>query len=112
MCSKHVFFDRVFLGVGPDGHTASLFPGHDLMNSPKLCGVAQHPETGQNRITMTPSAINKSKRITYHVIGERKTGIVYKLVSDPAARNIYPASQILGELFLDRAAASNLESPK
>jgi len=103
------FFDWVFLGVGPDGHTASLFPGHDLINSTNLCEVAQHPETGQNRVTMTPAAINRSSRITYHAIGESKAEIVSALASDPSASNIYPAAQIQGEWFLDRESASKLD---
>ena len=105
---KANFFDWVFLGVGLDGHTASLFPGNDSINSTKLCEVAQHPETGQNRITMTPFAITKSDRITYHVFGERKAEIISKLFSDPVASNIYPASQFQGEWFLDQAAASKV----
>lgn len=103
------FFDWVFLGVGLDGHTASLFPGHDLVNSRKLCEVVRHPETGQSRITMTPLAINNSGRTTYHVIGSKKAGIVSKLASNPSAGNIYPAMQIPGEWYLDQAAASNLK---
>ena len=100
------FFDWVFLGVGMDGHTASLFPGQNIINSPKLCEVARHPDTGQLRITMTPAAINQSSRITYHCIGEGKSEIVFKLASDPSATNIYPALRIQGEWFLDRSASA------
>ncbi|SVD38069.1 uncharacterized protein METZ01_LOCUS390923, partial [marine metagenome] len=100
------FFDWVFLGVGTDGHTASLFPGQNIINSPKLCEVARHPDTGQLRITMTPAAIKLSSRITYHCIGEEKSEIVFKLASDPSATNLYPASRIQGEWFLDRSASA------
>jgi 6-phosphogluconolactonase len=98
------FFDWVLLGVGADGHTASLFPGQNIINSPKLCEVARHPDTGQQRITMTPAAINLSSRITYHCIGEGKSQIISKLTSDPSAKNIYPVLKIQGEWFLDKAA--------
>ena len=107
---KTYFFDWVFLGVGPDGHTASLFPGHNLKNSNKLCEMTQHPKTGQRRITMTPLALNNSRRITYHAIGKRKAEILFKLATDPSAGSLFPAAQIRGEWFLDREAASRLDS--
>ena len=106
---KACFFDWVFLGVGPDGHTASLFPGHKLKNSKKLCEMTQHPKTGQLRITMTPLAINNSRRITFHAIGKRKSEIVLKLATDPSAAKLFPAAQIRGEWFLDIEAASGLD---
>jgi 6-phosphogluconolactonase len=92
-----------------NGHTASLFPGQDIINSTKLCKATQNPDTMQNRITITLAALNKSARITYHVIGEKKSEIVVKLVSKPSSSNIYPVSQIQGELFLDRQAASKID---
>ena len=49
-------FDLVLLGMGPDGHTASIFPDNmDLLKSETLCEVAKHPESGQNRITKVPA---------------------------------------------------------
>ena len=74
--------------------------------------MAQHPETGQHRITMTPAAINKSTRITYHAIGEKKSEIISKLTSNLSPNNTYPVSQIPGELFLDKKAASRLDFPE
>ncbi len=105
------FFDWVLLGVGTDGHTASLFPQQDIINSKKLCEVSQHPDTGQKRITMTPATINRSHRITYHVIGEEKSEIVFKLASNPSVINIYPTLRIQGEWFLDREASAKFDFP-
>ena len=102
-------FDWVFLGVGADGHTASLFPNQDLKKSNSLCEVTKHPETGKNRITMTPLAISNSRRITYHAIGKSKAEIVFKLATDPSASSLFPAAQIQGEWFLDKEAASRLD---
>jgi len=103
------FFDWVFLGIGTDGHTASLFPGQNIINSLKLCEVNQHPDTGQNRITMTPLALKRSIRITYHVIGKKKSKIASELAFNNINKLNYPASQIKGELFLDKNAASEIK---
>jgi 6-phosphogluconolactonase len=51
---KQKLFDWVFLGLGSDGHTASLFPGQEyLFDTQNLCAVVEHPVTGQKRITLT-----------------------------------------------------------
>ena len=108
--SKH-FFDWVLLGLGIDGHTASLFSGQDaLLSTRDLCGVARHPETGQNRITLTGSALEKAAHITYHVIGTEKAKIVSEVVSQSTESKKYPAAHIEGEWFLDKEAASRLNS--
>ena len=103
------YFDWALLGVGTDGHTASLFPGQNILNSSKLCEVAQHPHTGQHRITMTPAALSLSSRITYHCIGKGKSKIVSELVSDPLAKSLYPSLRIQGEWFLDKEASAKFD---
>ena len=105
-------FDWIFLGVGLDGHTASLFPEQEtLLHTPNLCGIARHPQTDQIRITLTPSAMNRSHRITYHVTGRGKARVVSDLLSKPLEKNYYPTAHIKGEWYLDHGAASHL-SPK
>ncbi|MBT3515009.1 MAG: 6-phosphogluconolactonase [Nitrospina sp.] len=104
-------FDWVLLGIGFDGHTASLFPGQkSLLDVQNLCAVVEHPVTGQNRITLTPSALNRSRRITYHVIGSDKAAIVSNLVSKKTDNQGFPTGYIEGEWFLDTAAASKINS--
>ena len=99
-------FDWIFLGVGLDGHTASLFPEQKtLLDLPNLCGIARHPQTDQIRITLTPSAINRSHRITYHVIGRGKARVVSELLSEPSEKSHYPTAHIKGEWYLDQEAA-------
>ena len=103
-------FNWVFMGLGMDGHTASLFPGQEgLLNTPDLCGVALNPQTDQNRITLTAKAFQQAACITYHVIGLDKAGIVSELVSESPASEKYPASHVSGEWYLDQPAASSLE---
>ena len=107
--TKGYFFDWVLLGLGIDGHTASLFPGQEkLMTTSKLCEVAQHPETDEKRITLTPSSILQSAHITYHVSGQQKSEIVSALVLKPTQTKNYPAAHIPGEWYLDEAAASGI----
>ena len=106
---QDVFFDWILLGVGLDGHTASLFPGQEKnLKSSNLCEVARHPETDQKRVTLTPAAIQRSTCITYHVIGQRKSEIVSELVSESPQNKKFPAAYITGEWYLDEFAASSL----
>jgi 6-phosphogluconolactonase len=108
--SKHCF-DWALMGLGMDGHTASLFSGQEaLLNPQGFCDVAQHPETNQKRITMTVPAFQCAKHITYHVVGSEKSKVVSELIFESSKSKKYPASQINGEWYLDEAAASCLNS--
>jgi 6-phosphogluconolactonase len=107
-------FDLVLLGLGEDGHTASIFPGQmDLMESDKICEVAFHPVTKQKRITITGRVINNAERVVFLVTGKKKEEIVEKIVKQrPSAQN-FPAFYIVpvyGMLswFLDHEAGSLL----
>lgn len=89
-------FDLIMLGLGEDGHTASIFPGHlELLNSDKICETASHPVTHQKRITLTGRVINNANAVTFLVTGKKKESIVEKMFKkDPTALN-YPASYIV-----------------
>ena len=78
------------------------------LNSSNLCEAAYHPQTSQKRVTLTPLAIRKSNRITYHVIGRGKSDIISKLVFKESVEKKYPANFILGEWYLDKKAVFNL----
>lgn len=104
--------DWILLGLGSDGHTASLFPGQKGEAEPSgVCTVLKHPETGQNRISLTLEMINRAHRITFLVTGEDKVGTVFEIMNKTERSNDFPAAQVRGkrvEWFLDQQAASKL----
>ncbi|MCK3654735.1 6-phosphogluconolactonase [Pasteurellaceae bacterium Macca] len=104
-------FDWIILGMGNDGHTASLFPHQTDFADPNLAVLAKHPESGQLRISKTASLIEKAKRITYLVTGESKAEILNEIQTTPAESLPYPAARIKNsntEWYLDKLAAKLL----
>lgn len=103
-------FDLMMLGLGEDGHTASIFPGNaELLDSEKICEVAVHPVSKQKRITITGRVINNSNSIAFLVTGSKKAGIVEKIINNDLYRKNFPAGNIVpvyGNLswFLDEDA--------
>ncbi|HER07996.1 MAG TPA: 6-phosphogluconolactonase [Bacteroides sp.] len=107
-------FDWIWLGIGQDGHTASLFPGQtDLWNASGPCVVAQHPQSGQLRISITGNVINAAKRVTFLITGRDKAGIVKEIIFQEGRFREYPAASVNPvsgrlEWYMDREAASQL----
>ena len=107
-------FDLLILGIGDDGHTASIFPDEiELFENEKTCAVTQHPITGQNRITITGRVLNNATRIFFLVTGENKSTRISEIMNDSEAAKLLPAYYISpknGELiwFLDEPAASQI----
>ena len=105
------FFDVILLGLGDDGHTASIFPGNErLFDAGETCAVAVNPYSGQRRITITGRIINNAGIVIFLVSGENKAGIVWEIIGreDPAR---YPAGFVApnnGRIiwYLDKDAAS------
>lgn len=77
-------FDLLLLGVGPDGHTASLFPGHELLKvSDRLIAfIKDSPKPPSQRITMTYSLINNARHSIFAVPGSGKADIIKKIFLD------------------------------
>lgn len=90
-------FDLVILGLGEDGHTASIFPGNtEMFYSANYCEVATHPQSGQKRITLTGPVINNAKNIVFMVTGSGKAKMVANIVQDNE-ENGFPASLVKPE---------------
>jgi 6-phosphogluconolactonase len=94
-------FDLILLGIGKDGHTASLFPGNPLMeNSGVWVMATQAPEnyTIRDRITLTLPAINNARWVIFLVSGEEKRkvleGVFIEKKLDKKQEILYPASLI------------------
>jgi 6-phosphogluconolactonase len=105
-------FDLTVLGMGDDGHTASIFPHQiDLWKSPEICAIGNHPVTGQARITLTGKAINSSRQIVFLVTGENKAEKIEQIISYDRNSSKYPAKMVDRSKtiwLLDEAAASLL----
>jgi len=105
-------FDIVFLGLGEDGHTASIFPDNlKLLNTDKLFEVTSHPETNQNRITACGTIINFAKTIVFIATGKTKAEVISNIIIKNGNWEKYPASYVSpknGNLIwlLDNNAAS------
>lgn len=108
-------FDWIILGMGTDGHTASLFPHQTDFADPSLAVIAKHPETGQLRISKTATLIARAKRVTYLVTGANKAALLKEIKTTPAVTLPYPAARIqsalgITEWYLDKDAAAELSA--
>ncbi len=111
-------FDLILLGMGEDGHTASLFPGTPVLGE-KDRWVAELFLKGQDmyRITLTAPLINQARQIVFQVFGENKAGVLKQVLEGPAQPEKLPSQLIKpdnGELhwFLDEAAAGQIANSK
>lgn len=110
-------FDLVLLGMGDDGHTASLFPHTEALNEMSHIVVANHvPQKDTWRITLTWPVINQGREVAFLIEGTGKAQVLHDVLLGPYQPETYP-SQIIrpasGKLtfLLDAAAAAKLPEP-
>lgn len=107
-------FDLIILGMGDDGHTASIFPHEiELWNADDHCVVATHPDSGQQRVSINGKVINKAKEVAFLVTGESKAEKVTEIINQTGNYKTYPASLVKPESnklvwFLDQSAAKGV----
>jgi len=103
-------FDLTLLGLGPDGHMASLFPGTDHEHDTELCKATIQPESGQARISLTLPALNNSNCCIFMASGAAKADIisrVFQAAPDPRLPTTLIAPIHKPIWFLDQAAAAH-----
>lgn len=112
--SKFPKFDLMLLGMGPDGHVASLFPGHPLLEEKErwVTFIKDSPKPPPQRITFTFPVINSSEYIALVVAGTGEVDAVHTALGNSGDAKKLPAQMVTpeGELtwFLDKDAASKL----
>jgi 6-phosphogluconolactonase len=107
-------FDVLMLGVGPDGHVASLFPGSPQLDVDDTVAVpvTDSPKPPPERISLTFGALSRSSEVWFVVSGEGKADAVAKALADGTDLHDIPAVGVTGQdrtvWFVDEAAASKL----
>jgi len=107
-------FDLVFLGMGADGHTASLFPGTAALRAGEQIAVANYVEKFQAyRLTLTAATINQASEIIFLVAGADKAEPLTAVLTGPSQPELYPSQLIAprnGKLIwmIDETAAARL----
>eukprot|EP00510_Aplanochytrium_minuta_P006384 CAMPEP_0184011858 /NCGR_PEP_ID=MMETSP0954-20121128/4060_1 /TAXON_ID=627963 /ORGANISM="Aplanochytrium sp, Strain PBS07" /LENGTH=251 /DNA_ID=CAMNT_0026291721 /DNA_START=208 /DNA_END=963 /DNA_ORIENTATION=+ len=118
--SKVPRFDLVLLGMGPDGHTCSLFPGHSLLDESKLwvASIDDSPKPPPQRITLTYPVLDNAKNVFFLAAGSSKAEVLPKVTVsleelEKMGSSALPAARVRPEngnliWFVDDAAAAKL----
>lgn len=108
-------FDMIILGIGEDGHVASVFPDNLIsFSSAEVVELVSHPISGQKRITFTGSTINNACEVVFLCTGSGKREIVYDIIKNKnmnlPATHVAPQGTL--DWYMDSFAAQKLEYEK
>jgi len=111
-------FDVIMLGMGPDGHTASLFPGHALLSETTgwVVPIEDSPKPPSRRITLTLPVINHASRVVFVATGSGKQDTLKEVLDEPEkglpCSRVRPAYPSTLHWFVDDAASVKVVYPK
>jgi 6-phosphogluconolactonase len=111
-------FDVIMLGMGPDGHTASLFPGHALLSETTgwVAPIEDSPKPPSRRITLTLPVINHAARVVFVATGSTKQDVLKTVLDEPEtglpSSRVRPAWPGTLHWFVDDAASARVTYPK
>jgi 6-phosphogluconolactonase len=111
-------FDLLLLGIGPDGHTCSLFPGHELLMEEDrwVAPIEDSPKPPPRRITLTFPVVNHAARVVFVATGEGKVDVLSSILDRPEeglpASRVRPAFPGQVWWFVDDAASAKVQYPK
>jgi len=116
--ARYPVFDLILLGMGLDGHTGSLFPGHSLLTEEErwVAWIDDSPKSPPRRITLTYPVINHAHRCAFVATGEAKQDILHDVLDHPEmglpSSRVRPAQPGKLYWFVDDAAAKKTEYPR
>ena len=109
-------FDLILLGMGPDGHTASLFPGSPALHARvRLVVASSVPKSSAKRLTFTPLLVNAAAHVLFMVAGADKADVLRAVLEGALKPDVLPAQiakPVSGQLtwLVDRAAGARLQN--
>jgi len=111
-------FDLILLGIGPDGHTCSLFPGHELLSEEDrwVAFIEDSPKPPPRRLTLTYPVVNHAARVAFVATGQGKVDILSTVLDKPEeglpASRVRPAFPGQVYWFVDDAASAKVQFGK
>ncbi len=107
-------FDIILLGMGDDGHTASIFPNQmELLQTSDTVSIGIHPVSEQKRITLTGKTINQATEVIFLITGKSKADVLRQIINRESTFDTFPAAFVRSnsgnaDFYIDKQASSEL----